>query len=418
MSFYAMAESVLAPVIPQIQVTLNCNFRCSYCFQNHSPSEIIDPATAEIILKKCADYNRSRFRRNGRAIVEVFWHGGEPLLAGVEFFREMIRLQSRIPDVTFKNHLQTNGSLLSGEFASFLVQNAFQVGFSLDGPKEINDIHRRAANAQKSAFDATMRGIENYLRHAPNGGRPPIIAVITRQSINRAAEIYAFFKELSAEVQLDIYDLRCVDLNPSNEHSLFRLAPDQSMIRDFLTQLFDLWFNDYDRKVDFKELREELDRVLKQESCIPNLFHKKRCSPGRTIFDPRGAVFACDQYVNDSATAIGYIERDTVAAIMRRKAALWNTVKRVIRRSPDMMACSACEWGASCMGGCLTCMKYNSMLLNARAQGLPDDRWRNAPLAGPLQDLAGETYYCEALRALRRHIQGAVQRELGKKHVR
>ena len=414
MPFHAMAESVLAPVIPQIQVTLNCNFRCAYCFQEHSPNAIIDPATAEIILKKCAEFNRSRLRRNGPATVEVFWHGGEPLLAGLDFFREMLRVQSRIPGIVFKNHLQTNGALLSDEFASFLAVNAFHVGFSLDGPKEINDIHRRAANPGKSAFDLTMRGIENYLRHAQTGARVPIIAVITRQSIDRAAEFFAFFKGLGSEVQLDIYDLRCADLYSTEEHSLFQLAPDQDMIRDFLIQLFDLWFNDRDRRADFKELRDELDRVLKQESTIPNFLHKKRCSPGRTIFDPRGAVFACDQYVNDPATAIGQIEKDTVSAIMRRKAALWDMIKRVIRRGPDMMACSACEWGASCMGGCLTCTKYNSMLLNVRAQGLPDDRWPHATLARPLQDLAGETYYCEALRALRRHIQEAVRRELGK----
>lgn len=418
MLFNTMAESVLAPVIPQIQVTLNCNFRCSYCFQDHSPTEIIDAATAEIILRKCAEYNRSLLRRDGQGMVEVFWHGGEPLLAGVDFFREMLRVQSKIPYVSFKNHLQTNGSLLSDEFASFLVENAFQVGFSLDGPREINDIHRRAKDVKKSAFDTAMRGIQNYMRYAPKGGRVPIIAVITRESIDRAADIYAFFKELRAEVQLDIYDLRCDDLRPADERSLFRHAPDQSLIQDFLIQLFDLWFNDYDRRVDFKELRDELDRVLKQESCIPNPLNKKRCHPGRTIFDPRGAVFACDQYVNDSSTAIGYIRQDSMAAIMRRKAALWDRVKRVVRRSPDRMACSACEWGKSCMGGCLTCMKYNSMLLNARAQGLPDNRWREAPVAAPLQDLAGETYYCEALRALRRHIQEAVLGELGKKHGR
>ncbi len=61
-------------------------------------------------------------------------------------------------------------------------------------------------------------------------------------------------------------------------------------------------------------------------------------------------------------------------------------------------------------------MKYISMLLNARAQGIADDRWQEAPVAASLQDLAGETYYCEALRALRRHIQEAVLRELGKKN--
>lgn len=412
MAFHSIAESVFVPISPQIQVTLNCNFRCSYCFQDHRSDEIIDADTAAIILAKCADHNGSRVRGYGRGTVEVFWHGGEPLLAGIDFYREMLRRQSKIPGISFENHLQTNGSLLTDEFARFLAENAFQIGFSLDGPKEINDLHRHPATSRKSAFDAAMRGIENYLRHAPKGCRVPVIAVITRTSIERPADIYAFFKELGAEVQLDIYDLRCSDLFPSNLEGLFRLAPDESQVRDFLIQLFDLWFYDCDRKVDFKELRDDLDLVLREEPCLRSPFHKKRCGPARTIFDPKGTAFACDQYINDQDTAIGHIQRDSIGTIMRRKAVLWDAMKRAIRRSPDEMECSKCEWGLSCMGGCITCMKYNSMLLNARAKGLPDEEWRRTPAARPLLDVAGETYYCRALRELRSHIRSAVRREL------
>ena len=408
-----LAESVLAPVIPQIQVTLNCNFRCSYCFQDHGATGIIKAATAEAILRKSVEYNRSVFRRGGQEKVEVFWHGGEPLLAGVDFFREMVRIQSGMGAVSFKNHVQTNGALLTAEFASFLVDNDFQVGFSLDGPKDMNDLQRRCKDGRQSAFDAAMGGIRNYMDRLPEGTRVPVIAVVTRESSDRAREFYAFFKELGAEVQLDIYDIRCNDLCTPEDDMLFRLAPDQGRIAAFLIELFDLWFYDYERRVDFTELREELDRVLKRDSYLPGPFNKKRCNPGRTIFDPRGVVFACDQYVNDDKTAIGSITRDSMAVIMRRKAVLWEKIKRAVRRSPDAMSCSSCEWGLTCMGGCLTCMKYNSMLLNARARGLPDDRWREAPVAAALADLAGETYYCEALRLLRRHIQDAVRRELG-----
>ena len=375
-----MAESVLTPVLPQIQVTLGCNFRCSYCFQDHSPTRIIDAATSEAVLRKSAEYNRSVFRLGAQATVEVFWHGGEPLLAGVDFFQKMVRVQSKISGVSFKNHIQTNGALLTAEFASFLADNDFQLGFSLDGPKEINDLQRRCKDVRQSAFDAAMGGIRNYMDRMPKGRRVPVISVITKESIDRVAEFYAFFKELGAEVQLDIYDIRCNDLCSSDDGLLFRHAPDQARIGEFLIELFDLWFYDRERRVDFTELREELDRVLTRDSCLLNPFHKKRCNPGRTIFDPLGAVFACDQYVNDSATAIGNINRDSMAAIMRRKSVLWEKIKRVVRRSPDDMRCSSCEWGMTCIGGCLTCMKYNSMLLNVRHRDSPTIDCRRRPL--------------------------------------
>jgi len=416
MSLRAVAESVFVPVVPQIQVTLGCNFGCSYCFQDHRSREMIDPRTAALILAKCARYNGAGIR-SGRGKVEVYWHGGEPLLAGLDFFREMLRVQAGFPAVSFINHLQTNGSLLSDGIAEFLVEQGFQVGFSLDGPPEINDRQRRTTGKGESAFAATWRGIQNFKRHVPDG-RVPFIAVITRASAARAKEFYAFFKEVGAEVQLDIYDLRCADLRSSRDNALFRQAPAEDEVRDFLIELFDLWFHDPERRVDFKELKDELDRVLQPERRFNNPLHKKRCRAGRTIFDPRGIVFACDQYVTDSATAIGDIRRDGISTIMRRKAAAWDRVKRVVRRSPEAMACSTCEWGESCMGGCITCLKYNSMLLDARAKGLPDDKWPAGSVAAPLHQIAGETYYCDALRALRAHIQKEVQCELAKDHGR
>jgi uncharacterized protein len=402
--------------VPQIQVTLGCNFNCSYCFQDHSSRETIDPGTAALILSKCARYNSSLLR-TGRGTVEVCWHGGEPLLAGLDFFREMLRVQARFPNVSFINRLQTNGSLLTNDIAGFLVEQQFQVGFSLDGPLEVNDRQRRTTGNLESAFAATWCGIQNFKRHVP-GGRVPIIAVITRDSAARAKEIYAFFKELGAEVQLDLYDLRCTDLYSGRDRVLFHHAPTQNEARDFLIELFDLWFHDPERRVDFKELQNELDRVLQPERCFPNPLHKKRCCLGRTIFDPRGVVFACDQYVTDAATAIGDIRHDSLAAIMSRKAAAWDRVKRVVRRSPEAMGCETCEWRTSCMGGCLTCLKYNSMLLDARAKGLPDNQWPMASVAAPLREIAGETYYCDALRALRAHIRKEVRRELARENGR
>lgn len=417
MSLQSMTESFCVPVSPQIQVTLNCNFRCTYCFQDHRPGPVMDLDTAETILAKCAAHNRRWPRGQGeRTLVEVFWHGGEPLLAGLDFYREIVRRQAAIPGVRFENHLQTNGALLNDDFARFFAEHDFQLGFSLDGPQAVNDRHRRTASGQGSAFEAARRGIDAYLRHAPPGSRVPVIAVVTRDSMDKASPFFAFFKELGAEVQLDIYDLRCDDLGPGAMEGLFHQAPATDKIERFLIELFDLWFNDRERRVDFTELRDDLDLVLRREAVLRSPFHKKRCSPGRTIFNPQGLVFACDQYVCDPATALGDIRAEDLGPIMRRKAAMWDTLKAVLRGSAEAMACHGCPWGLSCMGGCLTCMKYNAMLLAARAQGLPDARWSEMPVPPALADLAGETYYCQALRGLRRHIEEAVARELGRAH--
>jgi hypothetical protein len=103
---------------------------------------------------------------------------------------------------------------------------------------------------------------------------------------------------------------------------------------------------------------------------------------------------------------------------MSRKAAGWEKIKQVVRESSAKMACDVCEWRTSCMGGCVTCLKYNSMLLETRAKGLPDDHWPTASVVAPLREIGGETYYCDALRALRAHIRTEVQAELARDNGR
>lgn len=399
-------------VIPQIQVTLDCNSDCSYCFQKHHGG-IIDILTVEIILQKVVATNhKRRFFSNNNAIT-VTWHGGEPLLAGVEFYRKVVEVESRFPGVVFENRVQTNGTLMTGEFARFFAKNNFGVGFSLDGPEDLHNLNRRFRGSSNGTFTATMNGIELYRQYA----RPeliPIIAVVTRASLGREREIYEFFKELGTRVQLDIYDIKCLDMLPStrNHSNVFDLAPASAEVGQFLINLFDLWFYDQTRGVDFSELRNEVKMILQPEINKGDPFHKKRCDIRRTIFAPDGKVYGCDQYVNDEKTALGDIRKDSLEDILERKARLWEGIKLHIRESGDKMACSSCEWGNQCSGGCMTCMKYISLLLNARSEGLPDNEWFQPELASPLREVSGEFYYCNGLRAFRSHVKEAVEQEL------
>jgi radical SAM protein with 4Fe4S-binding SPASM domain len=241
-----------------------------------------------------------------------------------------------------------------------------------------------------------------------------VIAVVTRASIGRAVDLFEFFKELRAQVQLDIYDVRWLDLGPAAAEvsGLSDLAPLPAEVGRFLIELFDLWFWDQDRQVDFGELRQEVKMVLQPEINLGDPFHKKRCDFRRLIFAPDGKVFSCDQWVNDAKTALGDIHQDSLAAILTNKDVLWEQIKQRIRRSGKHMACGSCEYGRRCGGGCFTCMKYNAMLLRARSEGLPDNRWTDAVLPPIWDEVRGETYFCEGLRAFRHHVREAVRREL------
>ena len=397
-------------MVPQIQVTRNCNLACGYCFQEHSGG-IIGLSTVETILRRVIAHNLSVDPVS--KVIQIYWHGGEPLLAGLDFFRAVIRLEAEYPELSFVNRIQSNGTLMTDEMAQFLAEYQFQVGFSLDGPQEIHDRYRRLRGSGAGTYEAARRGMECYRKWA-RVDRVAVIAVVTRASIGRAFDLFQFFKELRAEVQLDIYDVRWLDLitEAGGVSGLPDLAPRPEEVGRFLIELFDLWFWDQESQAEFRELRQEVKMALQPEINLGDPFHKKRCDFRRLIFAPNGRVFSCDQWVNDEKTALGDIHRDSLAAILTNKDALWEQIKLTIRWSGKQMACGGCDWGRQCGGGCFTCMKYNAMLLSARSAGLPDDRWADAVLPPAWDEVRGETYFCEGLRAFRRHLREAVRREL------
>ena len=398
------------PVVPQIQVTRNCNLACGYCFQEHSGG-IIGLSTVETILRRVIAHNQTIDPLN--KVIQVYWHGGEPLLAGIDFFRAIMRLESQYPELSFQNRIQTNGTLMTEDMARFLAEHQFQVGFSLDGPREIHDRYRCFRGSRAGSFDDARRGIE-YYRSCAGVDRVAVIAVVTRAGIDRAADLFEFFKELRAEVQLDIYDMRWLDLSPGAalDAELSDLAPRPEEVGRFLIELFDLWFWDQESQVDFRELRQEVKMALQPEINLGDPYDKKRCDFRRLIFAPDGLVFSCDQWVNDEKTALGDIHQDSLATILTNKDVLWEKIKQRIRRSGKHMACGSCDWGRQCGGGCFTCMKYNALLLRARSEGLPDHRWADAVLPPAWDKVRGETYFCEGLRAFRRHLREVVRREL------
>jgi uncharacterized protein len=398
------------PVVSQIQVTRNCNLACGYCFQEHCGG-IIDLSTVEAILPAVIAHNLSVDPLT--KVIQIYWHGGEPLLAGIDFFRAVIGLEAQYPDLAFDNRIQTNGTLMSEDMARLLAEYQFQVGFSLDGPQEIHDRYRRFRGSQTGSYEAARRGLECY-RTVAGVDRVAVIAVVTRAGIHRAADLFEFFKALRAVVQLDIYDIRYLDLSPEagEASELSDLAPRPEEVGRFLIELFDLWFWDQEKQVDFGELRQEVKMALQPEINLGDPFHKKRCDFRRLIFAPTGKVFSCDQWVNDDQTALGDIRQDSLEAILTRKGVLWAEIKQRLRRSGKHMACGGCEWGSQCGGGCFTCMKYNAMLLRARSAGLPDHHWADAILPPSWGEVRGETYFCEGLRVFRRHLREVVRREL------
>src|SRR5450759_4620306 len=122
-----------------------CNLSCRYCYYldkkklyksaDHIPM-------ADDVLEK---YVIQHIQASTDDIVSFTWHGGEPLLAGIDFYRKVLKLQSahKPPGRTIMNGIQTNGTLIDEEWCKFLAENEFVIGISTDGPGEFHNINRR-----------------------------------------------------------------------------------------------------------------------------------------------------------------------------------------------------------------------------------------------------------------------------------
>ncbi len=187
----AVVDHYLSEIRPQIQITLNCNLGCTYCFQEHE-GPVMRLDTAQAIIDQIATTYYAHADAKTTKPLEIYWHGGEPLIAGYKFFKGILDIQSAYPDLHFQNHLQTNATLMSESLADLFVDNNFQMGFSLDGPEDLHDLHRRTRKMNRGTFRDTMRGIELYQSKA-NMDRIPIMMVATTDSIGRERDIYDLY---------------------------------------------------------------------------------------------------------------------------------------------------------------------------------------------------------------------------------
>jgi len=157
-----------------------------YCFyhgKDQSTSTIMNYKLLEKFIKEYTQLYACNLTFN--------WHGGEPLLAGLPFFKEIVNLQSiyKRKGQIIRNTVQTNATLINNEWARFFKEYNFQIGVSIDGAERSHNRFRRYNN-QKGSFKETVRGIKILQKHGIKVG---IIQTVTRENIKYTQENFKFF---------------------------------------------------------------------------------------------------------------------------------------------------------------------------------------------------------------------------------
>lgn len=316
-----------------------CNMRCRYCFyrdeeNNRQPQSygVMDLQTLEAVFSKTLPYAA------GRCVIA--YQGGEPTLAGLDFFREAVKLEQKYlsPTCQPEHAIQTNGLTIDRDWAAFFAENHMLVGVSLDGPKALHD-ENRVDTAGKGTYARVMKAIQ-LLRSA--GAEFNILSVVTNQTCRSAGSVYGFFARSGLEWQQYI---PCLDpLDTAVGSTPWSLTAESYAV--FLKTQFDCWYRDiiagnfrYNRYFD------NLVGVLCGR--VPEACDMRGvCSP-QLVVESDGSVYPCDFYCLDGFK-LGNFRTDSLEMIENRRKEL-GFLEQSMKSDPD---CLECPWRGLCRGGC------------------------------------------------------------------
>lgn len=326
-------------------VSEDCNLACDYCYYSTcggKPGPKINRIDSAILDKFIKDY-----MEHSQGAANFAWQGGEPLLAGMEFFEEVVYRQAlhAPPHTIISNSLQTNATLINDRWAAFFKTYNFLIGVSLDGPKEIHDARRVTSNG-KGSFDRVMAGIGHLRKHQVDFN---ILTVIHKGNVGKAKELMAFYRENDFNF---VQFIPCMDFRSQqvDQPGVYEITPRE--YGDFLCEVFDEWYNDGDPQVSVRFFDNMLSVYINREAelCV----HRAAC-PTSLVLEQNGDAFPCDFFINEKWT-VGNVADSSIADMLAHpNYARFHRMKPAL---PDK--CRSCEWQRLCYGGCPRNRKWNA----------------------------------------------------------
>lgn len=279
----------------------HCNLACKYCYYLEK-NKLYPTAQRHLMSDKMLEqFTREYIEAQTMNQVLFTWHGGEPLLRSIDFYRKALSLQQKYAGGRrIDNVIQTNGTLLTDEWCEFFAQNHWLVGISIDGPQPDHD-HYRLTAAGKPSWKKVMQGIKLLKKH---GVEWNAMAVVNAYNANHPLEFYRFFKENGCQFlqftpiveRLTRHEdgRTLASLADKDEISLSEASVAPEQWGYFLCAIFDEWV----RKDVGKIFVEIFDCTLANWMGIsPGICaYSKECGHAG-VMEHNGDVYSCDHFV-------------------------------------------------------------------------------------------------------------------------
>lgn len=333
-------------------VGAQCNLDCAYCyykekerFYDSKRAKMMSDATLQNFVKQYISAQTTDS-------VLFTWHGGEPLLRPLSFYKRAVELQRLYAHGKhIDNSLQTNGVLLNDDWCKFLAENNWLVGISIDGPQDIHDSYRRSIGGQPT-WERVMRAIERLDRW---GVEWNAMAVVTQLTTQDPLRFYNFFKSIGCHyIQLSPVVERLATtehgtrLTLPNEQGALPVAPYSVRPDDWGRLLCDI-FDEWVKKDVGQYFVEIFDCTLANwVGTAPGIcIYAKECGHAG-VMEFNGDVYSCDHYVFPEHK-LGNIHRESLVQMLHgeRQHAFGRAKEALLTRQ-----CRECPYLFACNGEC------------------------------------------------------------------
>lgn len=315
----------------------SCNLACSYCYYldkaklygNKEP--VMDDALLE-------SYIRQYIEACQTDTVTFCWHGGEPLLLGVGYYKRAVNFQQRYAgSKRIENTLQTNGLLLNEAWCDFFAEHDFLLGLSIDGPSAIHDAYRLHRN-KRGSLDKVLAAADLMHRRQVKFNT---LSVVSRLSEERGGEVYRFLRDSVGSRFMQF--LPAVDWLEDGSPAPWTLSPDG--FGKFLCAVFDEWVR-HDISYCYVQLFES---VLALYCGLPSgvCTLSETCGEGLAV-EHNGDVYPCDHFVSPEHL-LGNLKETSLAQLFDTKERL---AFALAKRNGLSAECYACTYYPICHGGC------------------------------------------------------------------
>ena len=373
-----MNDNIATPFAKPLYVMLkpagaHCNLACKYCYYLEKNNLYQNSHRHLMSDEMLEQFTREYIEAQTMPQVLFTWHGGEPLMRSIDFYRKALALQKKYAHgKQIDNVIQTNGTLLTDEWCEFFAKNHWLVGISIDGPQEYHD-HYRVTPAGKPSWEKVMQGIQLLKKHRVEWNA---MAVVNAYNAEHPLEFYHFFRDNGCQyLQFTPIVERLTEhedgrtlasLVDNREIPLADASVTPQQWGNFLCTIFDDWVR-HDVGKTFVEI---FDCTLANwMGVLPGICaYSKECGHAG-VMEHNGDVYSCDHFVFPEYKLGNIREQSLIDMLYGEKQQAFSRLKH----TSLPRQCKECDMEFACHGECpknrFEKDKYGEPGLNYLCQG-------------------------------------------------